>query len=641
MQFKHPELLYALFLLVIPIIIHLFQLRKFKTIAFTNIAILKEATIQTRKSSQIKKWLILSTRLLLFASIILAFAQPFFSNINTRNTSKETVIYLDNSFSMQAKGSQGELLKRAVQDIISNLPEDDNITLLTNDNIYKNTTIKAIKNELLELDYSSNKLSLQAAFLKSNSFFSKQNNTLKDLIFISDFQNDNSDFRLTNDSLKSIYLVDLKPLNTYNISIDSVYISNKTASNIEITVSIKNSGPFIENLPISLFNSDNLIAKTSVAIDKEITTTFSLPSNEIFKGKITISDTQLQFDNSLFFNINNTSKINILTINANDDSFLKRIFTDSEFNYISVSENQLDFSILEQQHLIVLNELEAISRSLITALKAFTEQGGHLLVIPSSTIIKQDYTALLYDYGINLNTYITTEKSITTINYSHPLYNKGVFEKQIRNFQYPKVNSFYGVKANNASAVLKFEDGVPFLFESNNIYVFASALNDENSNFKNSPLIVPTLYNIGKFSFKIPDLYYTIGKENSFDINTKLLQDDILYLVANNINIIPMQQNYNSKVVINTAETPSISGIYDVKNKTESLKNVSYNYDRSESNLSYQNLSSLNDITLSDSVTDIFDTIKSDTKINTLWKWFVIFALVLLIIEMLILKYFK
>ncbi|MGK0323583.1 MAG: hypothetical protein ACJAR4_001625, partial [Psychroserpens sp.] len=57
MQFKHPELLYALLLLIIPIIVHLFQLRKFKSVAFTNVQFLKELTIQTRKSSQIKKWL--------------------------------------------------------------------------------------------------------------------------------------------------------------------------------------------------------------------------------------------------------------------------------------------------------------------------------------------------------------------------------------------------------------------------------------------------------------------------------------------------------------------------------------------------------------------------------------------------------
>ncbi|MCB0434262.1 MAG: BatA domain-containing protein, partial [Mangrovimonas sp.] len=77
MQFKHPELLYALFLLLIPIIVHLFQLRKFKKEAFTNVAFLKQVSIQTRKSSQLKKWLTLALRLLALGALIFAFAQPY------------------------------------------------------------------------------------------------------------------------------------------------------------------------------------------------------------------------------------------------------------------------------------------------------------------------------------------------------------------------------------------------------------------------------------------------------------------------------------------------------------------------------------------------------------------------------------
>ncbi|HIC31931.1 MAG TPA: hypothetical protein EYO76_08430, partial [Flavobacteriaceae bacterium] len=155
MQFKNPELLYALFLLLIPIIVHLFQLRKFQKEYFTNVAFLKKVQLQTRKSQQIKKWLTLLTRLLLLAAIIIAFAQPYFAKTNSFNTEKETVIYLDNSFSMQAKGNNGELLKRAVQDIITSIDENEKFSLITNNDSYRNTTIKAIKNELLQLDYCS------------------------------------------------------------------------------------------------------------------------------------------------------------------------------------------------------------------------------------------------------------------------------------------------------------------------------------------------------------------------------------------------------------------------------------------------------------------------------------------------------
>ncbi|NMH89426.1 BatA domain-containing protein [Flavivirga algicola] len=640
MQFKHPDLLYALFLLLIPIIVHLFQLRKFQKVAFTNVAFLKEATLQTRKSSQIKKWLILCTRLLLLAAIVFAFAQPFTSKSHLFKTKKETVIYLDNSFSLQAKGNQGALLKRAVQDIISNVPESENISLMTNDNIYKNTTIKAIKNDLLQLGYSSNKLTAEAALLKSSAVFNKQKNTLRNLVFISDFQQDASSFNPKTDSLTKLHLVKLQPINTSNITIDSAYIFKRTASAIALKVLIKNSGSPVENLPVSLLSDNNLIAKTSVAIEDYAETTFSLPVNEVINGKISINDVNLHFDNSLYFNINNGSKAHVLSINATNDSFLKRIYTDDEFNYTATSENQLDYNIIDQQHLIILNELDAISGALAASLKQFTRQGGKLIVIPSKSINRQSYNQLLANHGSNFNGLFSTEKRITSINYAHPLYNNGVFEKQVNNFQYPKVKSFYGVSSNSA-AILQFEDTKPFLYENKNVFIFTAALNSENSNFINSPLIVPTLYNIGKQSLKVPSLYYTIGEENTFDVDVQLQQDDILSLVNNDVNIIPRQQYFNNKVVINTSKNPSVANTYTIKNKNKSVKNVSYNYNRNESNLIYRDLSPSENITVSNSIIEIFDTLKSDTKVNALWKWFVIFALALLIIEMGILKYFE
>ncbi|MDN3665419.1 BatA and WFA domain-containing protein [Algibacter miyuki] len=641
MQFKHPELLYALFLLLIPIIVHLFQLRKFEKVSFTNVAFLKEAKLQARKSSQIKKWLVLCTRLLLLACIVLAFAQPIIANKNVFKSKKETVIYLDNSFSMQAKGNQGELLKRAVQDIIEQVPEDDNISIITNSQVFKNTTIKSIKNELLQLNYAETPLTTTAALLKSNTFFSKDKNSLKKLIFISDFQETEHPILVDKDSLKLTHFVQLQPVNVENISVDSLYISEKSASEITLKVLLKNNGKAIENLPVSLFNNDTLIAKTSVPVNKEAFTEFTLPSNKIINGKVSINDISLQFDNSLFFNINNTSKVNVLAINAADDGFLKRIYTNSEFNYTGTALNQLNYNILESQNLIILNEINAIPNALTAALKQFTDEGGSLLIIPSINISVASYNALFQNNQTTFGPINTSEKRITSINYSHPLYSNGVFEKQVSNFQYPKVNGFYNVHSNSISSILKYEDTKPFLFQNKNTFVFTSALNSKNSNFKNSPLIVPTLYNIGKYSFKIPEIYYNIGKNNSFEVNTQLQQDAVLSLVNETANNIPEQRIFNNKVQIKTSETPNTAGIYAIKNKTETIKNVSYNYGRTESKLVYTNLSHTKNMHLSHSVADVFDTIKSDTKINALWKWFVIFALAFLLIEMCILKYFK
>ena len=641
MQFKHPEILYALFLLLIPIIVHLFQLRKFQKVYFTNVAFLKEATLQTRKSSQIKKWLVLLTRLFLLAALVFAFAQPFTSKTSSFKKEKETVIYLDNSFSMQTKGNQGELFKRAIQDVIANVSENENITLITNDKVFKKTSIKAIKNELLTLNYTSSDLSKQAAYLKCKSFLSNKINTLNNVILISDFQEDNTSLNILSDSTTNINFVKLNPLNKNNIAIDSVFISKVNPDLLELKVVLKNSGVSVENLPVSLFNNDKLIAKTSLEIEQKSETIFTLPNHDVINGKITINDASLQFDNTLYFNINEASKINVLSINDADDSYLKRIYNITEFNYVSTQLNTLNYNLIDSQHLIILNELKSIPLALNAALKQFTRQGGNLVIVPSIKNNNESYNTFLTNYDLSFNEIVNSEKRITSINYAHPLYNNGVFEKQVKNFQYPKVNSFYTLASKNLSAVLQFEDEKLFLGQRQNVYLFTASINQVNSSFKNSPLIVPTLYNIAKQSFKIPELYYIIGKENAFDVDTKMQQDAVLSLVKEDISMIPKQQYFNNKVVINTLEDPSVAGTYQIKNKTEIIKNVSYNYSRNESQLAYKDLSALEQVTVSNSITEVFDTIKSDTKVNALWKWFVIFALALLIIEMLILKFFK
>ncbi|GGG45799.1 BatA domain-containing protein [Bizionia arctica] len=642
MQFKHPELLYALFALLIPILIHLFQLRKFKKQAFTNVAFLKKVTSQTRKSSQLKKWLILCTRMLLFAALIIAFAQPFTSKTNSLNTKKETVVYLDNSFSMQAKGEQGTLLKRAVQDVINNVDPTESLTLFTNNNTYKNTTIGAIKNELLQLDYTSNQLNYDAVLLKGKNLFKNNTGNLKQLVLISDFQTKESRFNPTLDSLIRINAVQLQPVTTNNLSVDSLFISNTTPLNIELTAIISNHGDELKNVPVSLFSGEELLAKTAIDITEKATAVFTINNEKEISGTLVIDDVfvNLDFDNSLYFNINKPNKTKVLAISEANDDFLKRIYSDKEFVFTSDPLNELNYSDIENQNLIVLNELQSIPNALATSLKAFTDKGGFVIVIPSTDINLQSYNDFFLPINLRFGVQNTSEKKVTTINYSHPLF-KDVFNKEVSNFQYPKVESYYPLISSNNSSPLKFEDGKAFLSSANQVYVFSASLNNENSNFKNSPLIVPTFYNIGKQSLKMSQLYQVIGEENSFDVPVTLQQDDILSLALGEENMIPQQQYFNNKVRITTTEMPDIAGTYSINNKTEFIENISYNYKRDESNMTYQDLSTLEHVEVSSSIVELFDTLKSDSKINELWKWFVIFALIFLSIEMVILKYFK
>ncbi len=642
MQFKNPEILYALLLLIIPIIVHLFQLRRFEKVAFTNVQFLKNITLQTRKSSQIKKWLTLFTRLLLLASIIIAFAQPYQASKTSFNTKSETVIYLDNSFSMQAKGTNGTLLNTAIQDLIEHVDENETIHIFTNDFNFPNTSIKAIKNDLIELSYSSTQLNYDAVVLKGQKAFSKDKGSVKNLLLISDFQQKDDPLVLNNDSLVNYRLVQLQPKNGYNVSIDSLYISKANVETLELTVNLSNQGNPSETLSVSLFEDDQLMAKSAVVIGKNAEAIFTIPNDIAFKGKITIDDPNLNYDNALHFNIDKKERIKVLIVNEANAEFLSKLYTNDEFDLSIVDSKELNYNNIIDQNLIVLNELKNIPKALISTLKTFSDDGGSILIIPSVQSDSNTYNQLFNTYSLpNFSSKVETEKLITKINFSHPLLSN-VFDKKVDNFQYPKVNSFNKLSnAVGANNILSFEDNAPFLTQANNIYVFTAALDESNSNFKNSPLIVPILYNIGKQSLKLPRLYYNIGTKNTIDINTTLLQDAILKLSNAETSVIPMQQTYSHKVQLTTDDYPNTAGTYEVKNKDKVIQHLSYNYDRKESNLNYLNLSQVSNSVKNSSVASAIDAIKSTTNVNELWKWFVIFAVAFLIIEMLILKFLK
>jgi len=638
MQFKHPEFLYALALLIIPIIVHLFQLRRFQKVNFTNVSFLKAVKLQTRKSSQLKKWLLLFTRLFLLASIIMAFAQPFISNIKNLNTSTELVVYLDNSFSMQAKGQNGTLLNTAIQDLINNIDAEETITFFTNDVFYPKTTLKAFKNELIQIEHSSSQLSYDAVTLKGKMAFSKEDSSIKHLVMISDFQKQDHHFNTSIDSTFHLNLVQLKPETTANISIDSVFISKQTIENLELRVELSSQEQTTEPVSVSLYNKEKLYAKTAVNLKDKAYATFTIPSSTSFEGRISIDDDGLQYDNQLFFNINSPQPIRVLSINNADDNFLRKLYTKDEFLYSTSNLNNLDYNIIPDQNLIILNELKQIPNALVTVLNSFMTNGGFVVVIPSEQSELSSYNSLLLN--LDFKTKVEQERKVTQINFSHPLF-ENVFDKEVQNFQYPSTQKHFKLSTNVGQAILSFEDNTPFLTRSNALYLFTAPIDEGNSNFKNSPLIVPVLYNIGKQSLQLPKLYYTIGNEEQIDISVHLQQDDVLTLEGNGESIIPLQRNYLNKVSLFTNEYPQRAGIFSVKNQLDTLEKLSYNYNRSESNLNYMDLSNIDNISNNKTLALTMENIKSATNINALWKWFVIFALAFLLIEMLIIKFLK
>ncbi|RIV68846.1 hypothetical protein D2U88_16870 [Flagellimonas aequoris] len=638
MQFKHPEILWALFLLIIPLFIHLFQLRRFQKTPFTNVAMLQKVVSESRKSNSLKKWLLLFTRLLLLVALILAFAQPFVSS-GTALQQKETVVYLDDSFSMQAKDNGLALFEKAIQDLIKNVDEESVFSLFTNTQTFTNIQIKDIQNNLLSLPYTYKQLTLDEIGLKANTLFSKSNSSVKNLMVISDFQDRMAGGNTLLDSMYHSYFVPLRPREAQNVSMDSVFLSDRFSDQAKLTVLLSGGNPE-EALPLSLYNDENLIAKTAAKFgaNAKARVEFSIPGNKKINGRLTLVDNGLAYDNTFYFNINETEKIKVLAISESDNDYLSRLYTEDEFDLQNYRLNQLDYSKLDDQNVVILDNLKAVPNSLQNVLRTFKNNGGTLIVIPSISSDLASYNSFLSSLSnIRFTEKVSSNTKLTTIAFDHPLY-RNVFEKQVTNFQYPSVKEYFKVQTNLPN-ILALEGGDAFLLGKDGLYIFSTPLELENSNFKNSPLIVPTFYNMAISSLKAPELYHTLGVPSAIDVATRLGSDDILSVAKEGYEFIPLQQTFPNRVRLSFDQNPTEDGIYTISENGNALQNISFNYPRAESQLSYMDLESFSQTNIQDSVVSVFRQLEQDNNITAYWKWFVILALLLALTEVIIQKF--
>ena len=648
MYFKYPGIFYFLIVLVIPIIIHLFNLQNFKRVAFTNVQFLKRVKLESRKSSKIKKLIILTLRLISFLALLFTFSQPYYSdkkiNENTHN-----FIYLDNSMSLNTNEENGNKLNIAVQEIIQFAPKKATYSLLTNDEFLSNISKEEMNIYLKNINFSTKKTYFGDKIRTLESkIFNKTKNSSK-IILISDFQqfSEKINYKFTNVNIP-FYVIkpDLKKKN--NISVDSVFIKTNDRKGNSISVVIKNQGKEKKDIPIALYNDTNLLNKQSFSVQKDRTKTIEFPITNLerLKGKIEITYNDVfLFDNIFYFTLDTPKKTSVLTI-GQKSTFLSRIFTKDDFLLTSTSADQINYNLIPSQQLIILNQLQNISDILNNSLQQFIKGGGHLLIIPNKNIKINSYNSFLKTFNkgfIRKNNSDTLK--ITDINFEHPIFNN-VFSKKVTNFQYPFVSQFYNHNFSGPT-ILSFQNNSSFLKEINNsfskIYFFSSSLDKKSTNFFNSPLIVPILFNIAKQSLEIDKPYYILQEENIIEINKKINKNQLIKISNSKNSFIPQQKTSSNKISLFTNKEPIEKGFYTISLEKDTLKTIAFNVSPKESLLSFQNLNNIQNKKMFayDSVKELFTEINEKNKVQWLWRLFLAIAIVSLLLEILILKFFK
>ena len=687
MSFLYPYILWGLLAVSIPVIIHLFNFRKFRKVYFTNVRFLEELKQQTRKQSKLRHLLVMISRMLAIAALILAFAQPFIPHEKTaaRPDAINLVnIYIDNSFSMEALSTTGPLLEGAkakAREIAAAYKSTDLFMLTTNE--FEGRYQRWVsQEEFLQL---IDDISATPAVRTISEVVSRQNDSYFDRpgqakigYLISDFQKTMVDFeRFTADSLMYVSLVALQAVKTENLYIDSCWFVSpvhQLNQSVKLIVRVVNdSETNYEKVPLKLSVNGKQKALASFDVQPgtfyDVELPFTNYEDGIQAGTVEISDYPVVFDDQMFLVYNVASAIPVLSINGREESlYLNSLFgKDSAFLFVNNSYKNIDYNRLQEYELVILNELNELSSGLMQELSVYLENGGTLLIIPSATEDVASFQDLLSSVGSNYFTgFVKEETRVTELDRENPVF-ADVFEKapesdrNLDNTDLPSVKAFYNISRQSQSSqlvIMSMLNGKPFLTRESagngRIFLLAVPLDEACSNFARHAVFVPAFYRIALLSAATDPLYYIIGRDNRIDLsNTYLSGDNTLKIVSSSeeFEFIPGQQNLNKKLSLNVYNQVRKAGHYKLLKNDDILKGLGFNYNRKESAMDFAGRAELEELVsryslknieiLSDKGKPLSDMIKDMNQGTLLWKLFIILALVFLALEVVLLRFWR
>lgn len=678
MEFLYPSFLYALAALAIPVIIHLFNFRRFKKIPFTNVRFLRDIKQKTQSQNKLKHLLILLMRLLAITFLVLAFAQPFLPHPDEDQESGRRVvsIFVDNSFSMEGESAAGTMLEvarnRAI-DMAMAFDNADRFHLLTHD--FEGKHQRFVSREVFvdwvqEVEPSPRSRSV-------TDINSRQHDMLKQAVgpsrafLISDFQKSRFDFsRFSPDTSYSLSLVHLERNDLANLYIDSVWFESpvrRINESERLHVRVANAGDRRqEGVPVRLEIDGRQATLASVDVDAQsraiATLEYVNEKSGLHQAAVSVQDSPVSYDDAYYFSYDVFDQIEILSIRNeenNRDALARMFASDSVYLYRSVDARNVDYANLSRNSLVILSELDEIPSGLAGELTTFVKNGGALWVIPSGNADVAQYNGLLSALGEEgLGPKTRTGQKVRHINTEHPLYS-GIFERMPNNPDLPEINAYYPLNAGGGGdqlMTLSGGDAMLAVFRPGRgqLFLQATSLDEEDSNILRHGIFVATALRIAELSQATALRAIWLADDAFFSIPAvEQVVNENLHLVneETSTDLIPIYQLREGRYFITPGPEVTEAGHYTLRYGDKILSGVGLNYPRTESDLtsySRTELESALAMTGNERVA-IFDgadeglgrKVAEASKGTVLWKICLFLALLSLLSEALLLRFWK
>ena len=686
MEFLYSNMLYALFALLIPVVIHLFNFRRHKTVYFSNTSVLKTIEQENSKTKKLKHFFVLMARMLFIASLVIAFAYPYKKDNNAINNNVDNLIavYIDNSMSMQSLSAEKTLFedsRSSAMKLVENLNQAQKYVLLSNDRDTRNEYPMNHDEMLLRL----NEMKVEAApvsfeeIYNTLSFIRKKNNFESATLFVySDFQKNMMDINdLKNDTTIQIVVFPLKSDFQNNIYIDSVWLQSpvlqKNMTNELNTRIVNETSNDIKGLPVNFSLDDDIVAYTTCDVEAnsfaDINMQFVVDNDGDIKAKVAIKDSPITFDDEYNLVLKVRPSINVVEIKptansqqstvSSQSSYLELLFEgDALVDYQSMSPYNIDQNIINNAQMIVVDEKANLNETMQQSLLDFASKGGTLLLLNDENT---DNSYIYNNIGIEPRQLDENKNRVEYIAKRNAFFDD-IFVKLPDNADFPEVYKHVRFDiSKNVLNIISLQNGNPLLMMCSHgkgrIFVMSTTFNEEYSDLANHALFVPMMYKMALIGGDVSELYYTLGNDKTLDISEVSLNvDDRISLKDESgmFEMLPLVEKRNNFNYLYLFEDLPTSGFYDIYKNDSYVKTVAWNDSREESEMTFcekEDLQKmlkdkkLNVLAMIDVVEtkhyesgDALEVIVNEAAI---WKVFILIALIALLIEILILRFWK
>lgn len=679
MSFLNPGFLWVLFAMLIPVIIHLINFRKPKVVYFSNTAFIEDIKKETRTKTKLKQILILIARMLTIAMLVIVFAGPFIPNNykEDNNPAELSIIYIDNSFSMDADAAKGKVFdwaKQTAKDLVYANSASMNYIFLSND---CNSDLRATLNRdqvvtsIDECEITASSLLVNDLIVKAN-FFVRDGNKAT-LYVISDMQKSMFEGIETelDENVDAVFM-SLNPMKVSNLYIDSCWFEtpvHRMGQNEKLKVRVQNkSADGFYDIPLQLYVNDSLKAMTSFNVESDdsvdIEIAYQNTANGNVSARLEISDYPIVYDNIMYYSYGVTGKTRILSINALSESrCLSALYgkDDDNFELVQVRQGHESDVNIDDYDLVVLNSVSEISSGLGEKLKMFVNNGGSVCLIPGTTVNYTSLNAFLELFALGKFTgTINSDMKLYGIDYANNLY-KDVFSKEEKQSSLPNVDVSHKLvlfsKASFSSA-LTLENSDPLLvageYGNGRMYVLAAPIDSKNLDFTKSVAFSPAMYNMAMNSQIVNSLYATVGSETMARVRVESYETGNSYVIRDSHGESSyVDVRYNAGLLnVFIPDNMKSAGIYDLCANDDTIALLSLNYNRNESMQDYLTIDELEDINQRefqgkakvlnfDELDSSSVDFKEFSEGKPLWKYFVLLAFLFIICEIMIIKFMK